>query len=143
MLTFKIPDVAKSIFSATLEVRIDDINYGNHLGHDSFISLLHEARVRFLKEMGYTELNVAGTGILVTNLVVNYLNEAFYSDTITIDIGIGDITRTRLQLIYQAMLQEQNKIIAKALTTITFFDYQKSKVAKIPQQFLSSIGLRR
>ncbi len=141
MLVFKIPDVTKAAFSTILEVRIDDINYGNHLGHDSIVSLLHEARVRFLKEIGYTELNIEGLGILVTNLVVNYLNEAFYSDKITINIEIGDVTRTSLQLIYQAMIQEKNKEIAKALTTITFYNYQKSKVAKIPQQFFSSIGL--
>jgi acyl-CoA thioester hydrolase len=142
MQNFKIPSITKIIFHTILEVRISDINYGNHLGHDSFISLLHEARVRFLKELGYTdELNINGLGMLITNLVVNYVNEAFYPDKITINIEIGDVTRTSLQLIYQAVILENNQEIAKALTTMTFYDYQKSKVAKIPQQFLTSIGL--
>ena len=49
---FKIPSIQKIAFTTTLDVRISDINYGNHLGHDSLISLLHEARMRFLKQTG-------------------------------------------------------------------------------------------
>src|SRR6185437_3699993 len=107
MQNFKVAAITKVMFHTTLEVRISDINYGNHLGHDLLVSLLHEARVRFLKKLGYdNELNIDGMGMLMTNLVVNYLNEAFYADKLTINIGIGEITRTSVQLIYQAMIEE-------------------------------------
>ena len=142
MKIFRVPTVEKPIFQTTLDVRINDINYGNHLGHDSFISLLHEARIQFLKKMGYiNELNIEGLGMLITNIYVNYTNESFYSDKITINIEIGETTKTTIQLIYQASLEEANKKIANALTTMTFYNYQTSKVAKIPQKFLSNIGL--
>ncbi|MDI9819123.1 MULTISPECIES: thioesterase family protein [unclassified Legionella] len=141
MTSFKIPSIKKSIFSTAIDVRINDINYGNHLGHDSLISFFHEARVRFLRKNGYTELDIDGLGILVTNLVVNYINEAFYSDNIMIDLGIGEIKRTSVDLIYQAKIQETKKVIASALTTITFYDYKKSKVARVPEKFLASIGI--
>jgi acyl-CoA thioesterase FadM len=42
-----------------------------------------------------------------------------------------------VQLIYQAINQETKKEIARALTTMIFYDNQKSKVSKIPQKFLS------
>lgn len=128
------------MFSTLLEVRIYDINYGNHLGHDSLISLLHEARLRFLKELGYTELDIHGLGTIITNLVVNYVHEAFYSDKIIINIEIINTSGTSLQILYQAKAAETNKEIAKALTTLSFFDYQKRKVAKIPQEFLLAIN---
>jgi acyl-CoA thioester hydrolase len=38
------------IFSTKINVRISDINYGNHVGNDSFVSILHEARVQWLKQ---------------------------------------------------------------------------------------------
>lgn len=136
MLNYKISPLDHSMFNTILEVRIYDINYGNHLGHDSLVSLFHEARVRFLKNFGYTELNINGFGILVTNLVVNYLDETFYADKIIIDIGIDNISKTSFELIYQATNHASNKIIARALTTITFYDYEKAKIAKIPQEFL-------
>ena len=141
MMNFSIPKITDCIFNTTISVRISDVNYGNHFGHDSLISFLHEARVQFLKEMGYTELDVEGLGILITNLSVNYINEAFYSNNITIKIGLGQRTRTSIQLIYNLMLSEKNIEIATALTTITFYDYKKSKVARIPQKFLASVGL--
>lgn len=141
MQSFKVPSVKKVIFNTILEVRVSDINYGNHLGHDSIVSLFHEARMRFLRKFGYkNELNIDGLGILITNLIVNYVNESFYSDKLKINIELGEMTRTSLQLLYQAVIEENNKEIARALTTMTFYDLQKSKVAKIPQRFLLLIG---
>ncbi|MCW5584156.1 MAG: thioesterase family protein, partial [Gammaproteobacteria bacterium] len=87
------------------------------------------------------ELSIDGVGILITNLVVNYINESFYLDKLVINIEISDITRTSLELIYQIMIEEDKKEIARALTTMTFYDYKKSKVANIPQCFLSTIKL--
>jgi acyl-CoA thioesterase FadM len=136
MINFKIPTITKSLFSTAIEVRISDINYGNHLGHDSLVSFFHEARVRFLRNNGYTELDIDGLGILVTQLVVNYINEAFYFDNLIIQLGIGGTTRTSVQLIYEAKIQETGKLVANGLTTITFYDYKQSKVARVPAKFL-------
>lgn len=47
-------------FSTDIRVRISDINYGMHVGHDSFLTITHEARVRFLKSLGATEGDVFG-----------------------------------------------------------------------------------
>ncbi len=139
MSTHKAPKIERILFSTTIDVRINDINYGNHLGHDSLISLLHEARVRFLKSIGFTELNICGAGILVTTLLINYLGEAFYADDLTINIGIGEITKISIELVYEVLRKETNEKIALALTTLTFFDYSKRKVTKVPQEFLSFI----
>lgn len=139
MSIFKVPSITTSIFNTTLEPRIYDINYGNHLGHDSLISLLHEARMRFLKQLGYSELNIEGLGILVTNLVVNYLGEAFYGDKLTINIGLGDVSKTSIDIIYEVKNDEKAIEVARALTTITFYDYTRKRVAKIPQGFLTKV----
>ena len=37
-------------FSTNIEVRITDINYGGHLGNDSVLEIIHEARIRMLAE---------------------------------------------------------------------------------------------
>lgn len=140
MLSLDVPKLEKSIFKTDLQVRINDINYGNHLGHDSLISLLHEARVKFLNIMGYTELDVGGLGMIMKNIVVNYSSEAFHSDIITIDIAIHSTSRTGIQILYQATNKQNKKEIATALTTMIFFDYGKSKVSKIPEIFIKSIN---
>lgn len=136
MFTHKVPNLLDKIFSTVLEVRIYDINYGHHLGHDSLVSLLHEARMRFLTKNGYSEMNIHGLGILVTNLYVNYLAESFYGNQLTIHIGINKISRTSIDFLYEVIDNSTLKSIARALTTITFYDYQHQKIAKIPEEFL-------
>ena len=78
-------------FETTLEVRIDDINYGGHLGNDSVLSLMHEARVRFFRTFGYSEMNVDGSAIIMADSVITYQSESFHGDIIRIEVGVGEI----------------------------------------------------
>lgn len=89
--------------------------------------------------MGYTELNIEGVGILVTNLAVNYKGEGFYSDRLLINLGMGDLSKVSLELLYEVHNQDTNKQIATALTTLTFYDYRKSTIVQIPQPFLQAL----
>lgn len=59
-------------FTTDLNVRIGDINYGGHLGNDAMLSLIHEARVQFLKRLRYAEHNIEGVGIIMADAVVVY-----------------------------------------------------------------------
>jgi len=43
-IKIEIPD--KFIYKTEIPIRITDINYGGHLGNDSLLSIIHEARVR-------------------------------------------------------------------------------------------------
>lgn len=140
MQKIDLPDITKPVFKTTLQVRIYDINYGRHMGHDSFVSLLHEARVRFLRNAGFTEGDVGGAGVLVTVLFVNYKAEAFYGDEIEIVIGTGEMSRTSVDLHYEMLCKNSGKIIAKAITTITFFDFAASRVVAVPGVFLDVIS---
>ncbi|MEC9409439.1 MAG: hypothetical protein VYD52_03175, partial [Pseudomonadota bacterium] len=55
-VNLELPDVFT--FSTHLTVRVSDINYGNHLGNDRMISLLHEARLRYLHDHDFSEFNI-------------------------------------------------------------------------------------
>lgn len=122
------------IFSTEIMVRITDLNYGNHLANDTLLSLLHEARVRFLASLGYTELNVAGAGIIMADAALVYKNQAYYGDSLRIDIAVGDFSRKSCDLFYRITNQEQ-KLIANCKTGIVFFDYRQSKPVSAPAPF--------
>ena len=51
-------------FRTAIALLISHINYGRHLDNAQLLGLVSEARVRFLKSMGYTELDIEGVGIL-------------------------------------------------------------------------------
>ena len=106
--------------SCQLQVRVSDVNYGGHLGHDSLISFLHEARNQLFRSMGYDELNIAGVGIILSDLAVQYKFEAFNGDTLQIDCSLTNFKRKSVDIFYKVTnLKEQE--IALAKTGIVFF----------------------
>ena len=74
MARIKIELPENSIASFTIPVRITDINYGNHVGNDSFVAIIHEARMQWLKQYGYTELQVEAVGLIMSDLAVEFQN---------------------------------------------------------------------
>lgn len=129
------------IFTTQIPLRVSDINYGNHLGHDALISILHEARVQFLKHHQYTELDVCGCGMILANINVDYLAQGFYPDTLCIAIGIREQTKTSLTLIYQVKSTQQEKDIAAGSTVMVFYDYAKQKVVRVPEELIEKLNL--
>lgn len=125
------------LFSTEIPLRIGDINYGGHLGNDAVLSLVHEARVRFLNQYGWTELNIEGRSIIMTDAVAVYKSEAFYGDTIVIEIVLSDITSTGCDVLYRLSNKERGKEVARVKTGIAFFDYRNRKVVEAPEKFLS------
>jgi len=55
-------------FRTEITVRITDLNYGGHLGNADTLVLIHEARVRFLKSYGYSEIDIEGYGTISPRL---------------------------------------------------------------------------
>lgn len=123
------------IFSAEIEVRVSDLNYGNHLGHDSLVSLLHEARVRFFRHFGMEERDMGGVGILLADLAVTYRAQVFYGQTLRIDIAIGEAGARSCDLVYRVTDRDAGEVVALAKTGIVFFDYEAKRMADIPASF--------
>ena len=76
-------------FSTEIAVCISDVNYGGHLGHDSVLSLTHEARVRLLRKYGFTEMDIDGSGLIISDVVIVYKSEAFYGEILKIEIVLA------------------------------------------------------
>ena len=133
-IKLSIPD--KIISTVTIPVRITDINYGNHLGNDALVSLVHEARMQWLKQHQYSELNIEGTSLIMSDLAVEYIREAFYGDILEINIAAGEISRVGFEIYY---LLETNRngeqiTIAKAKTGMVCYDYAAKKVVAVPDR---------
>ncbi|MFW5863743.1 MAG: acyl-CoA thioesterase [Desulfohalobiaceae bacterium] len=133
----------KFLFSTDIPIRITDINYGAHLGNDSLLSLLHEARVRFLEHFGLQELDIQGLGILIADAALQYKAQAFRGDVLRVEIGLDDVGRKGCDIVYFCSNLHSGQEIARAKTGIVFFDPQKQQVARIPDLFLQSLGLHQ
>lgn len=119
-----------------IPVRITDVNYGNHLGNDSVVSILHEARVQYLAMHDLTELKAGGTSLIMRDLVVQYQKEAFYGDVLRVDLFCGEIGGASFNLYYKITCQRKGKniLVATARTGMVCYDYDKGKIARLPAQ---------
>ena len=131
-----LPDNFK--FSTQLEVRITDINYGGHLGNDSVLGIIHEARIRLLADKGFTEQNIDGIGIIMADSVILYTSEGLYGDKLRIDVAVDEISNKGCDIYYRIVNISNQKIIVKAKTNIVFYNYTSKKVARTPEIFLNA-----
>ncbi|MBK9097561.1 MAG: thioesterase family protein [bacterium] len=139
MARIKIEIPEKFIFETEIPIRITDINYGGHLGNDSLLSIVHEARVKFLNHLNYPESNIEGVGIIMIDAGIQYKSEGFYGDVLVIEIAVTEFTGIGCDFIYKITNKETKKEIANAKTGIVFYDYQKRKTAPVPSAFRKKI----
>ena len=128
--------------SIKIPVRITDINYGDHVGNDSLVAIIHEARMQLLQLHGFTELDIEGVGLIMSDLLVEFKNESFYKDIIDVKIGSSNISKISFELYYQLTTLRNNKeiFIANAKTTMVCYDYELKKVAALPKQLIEIIS---
>ncbi len=126
----KFPD-ENPLFTTIVDVRISDINYGNHLGNDSVLSIIHEARMRMLKKWGGDELNILGNSLIMADVMIAYKGEAFYGETLNVSIYVDTCEGPSFDLIYRITTTRNDKItdIAHAKTGMICFDYNARKIA--------------
>jgi 4-hydroxybenzoyl-CoA thioesterase len=129
------------VFRTRLRVRVDDVNYGGHLGNDSVLTLCHEARLRFFAEHGQSEANLFGKAIIMSDAMVIYRAEASLGDELDISIHLDDIDRRGFDLYYGLSRGELE--IARVKTGLVFFDYEERKVVPCPEAFLRTFSSRR
>lgn len=129
------------LFTAEIMVRVSDVNYGGHLGHDTLLTILQEARILFYRSLGYRdETSFEGSvGQIIADVAVQYKSESFAGDILVIHIGTLDITKYGFDMIYRVINKSNHKDVAIAKTGIVCFDYEKRKVAPVPMSLLNSL----
>ena len=81
------------LYQTGLSVQIGDLNYGNHLSNDAVLRMVHEARIRWLAEHGYSEFDIGGCGLIMTGAAIQYRAQAMHGDQL--QIGLGTATNCK------------------------------------------------
>jgi acyl-CoA thioester hydrolase len=127
-------------FSTEIPIYIGHINYGHHLDNAQLIALVAEARVRFFKALGYTELDVEGVGIIVADVAAQYRAEAFHGETLVVDMSANDFNKYGCDLVWRVADQASRREVARGKHGIMFFDYTARKASPVPAAFMSKVG---
>lgn len=128
-------------FKTELTVRASDLNYGGHVGNDTMLTLLQEARIQYYRHLGFKdELSFDGSvGQIIADASIQYKSESFLNDVLIIEIAVSDFNKYGFDMLYRIRNKETNKEVARAKTGIVCFDYAKRKVASIPLVLLEKL----
>jgi acyl-CoA thioester hydrolase len=122
-------------FTTTIPVRVGDLNYGNHLGNDAVLALVHEARMQFLHHHGWSETDLAGVALIMADAGIVYKSEGFYGDPIEVHIAVANLSRAGFDLVYRMVNGTTGKDLALVKTGMLCFDYATRKVRSLPDAF--------
>jgi acyl-CoA thioesterase FadM len=121
------------LFETTMEVRITDLNYGNHVGNDVFLRFAQEARVRWLTQWGLSEKDIGGIGLILTEAHLLFKAQAFYGDLLKISMHCENISHASFDLVYR--MTRDSQAIVTMHTKMAGFDYTQQKVRAFPEAF--------
>ena len=123
-------------FHTTIPIRITDINYGGHAGNDSMLSIIHEARMRFLQQQDYDEKNFAGVGLIMNDVAIEFKKELFYGDVVEIAVTATAFERVSFDIFYKldTLRNGKNITVAVAKTGMVCFDYTTKKITPVPEE---------
>ena len=142
MARVKIDPPAKFPYSTTIPIRITDINYGGHVGNDTVLSIVHEARVKFYQHLGFTELNFGGVGTIMSDAAIEYKDQIYYGDEVTVSVAVAGITKISFELFYELEKRTadgKQTIAALVKTGIICYNYDLKKIVPIPAKAVEKI----
>jgi acyl-CoA thioesterase FadM len=122
-------------YTTSITVRSTDVNFANHVGNDAMISLVSEARSRFLFACGVPEAAPGAIGILITDLATVYRAEAHARDALCFEVGVMDLNRYGGDITFRITRPQDGTLVALAKQGFVFYDYGARQVAPMPDAF--------
>ncbi|TVP47218.1 MAG: acyl-CoA thioesterase [Halomonas sp.] len=116
-----------------LTVRVTDMNYGRHLGHDALVSLLHEGRIQAFASLDLPEWDMHGHPSVVADIAVQYQSEARWPDALVIETAVPE-PQGKALTIYQRIYQaDSQQIVATARINQLLIDLATGRPVEVPE----------
>ena len=126
----------KFSFETMIPIRITDLNYGSHVGNDTILSILHEARVQFLENFGYGEFNFGALSLIMSDVAIQFKSEVFYGERLIASVVAQEFSKSTFEVYYKLEKEINGKktIVALAKTGMVCYNYREKKIASIPEE---------
>ena len=130
-------------FTYEIMIQVGHINHRGHLGHDSILRILHEARANMWHALGLDELNLGDgkTGVITGDTVVTFKSEGFMFETLSVESQIDEISPDGFRVFQR--ITRAGQLVALAEVGLLGFDYKTRASAPIPETFNKALGRYR
>lgn len=126
-------------FTIPLSVRACDLNYSGHVGYQNFFIFFQEARIAYLNQFGFSELDIGGYGMIIAESNCKYRQEMYLNQQFLIGCRVHKLKSKLFIMDYQ--IESEEKICAEGFTKNFCYDYKAKKVVKLPDVFLKAVGV--
>lgn len=124
-------------FSIPIKVRIGDLNYGNHVGYQNYFLFFQDARIGYLRQFNYSEMDIEGYGMIISAADCRYKKELLLDDVIEVKCRVSNITPMLFRMDYQ--IDRSGELCAIGTTTNLCYDYKARQRVNLPEGFIQSI----
>ena len=123
------------LFSMERSVGISDVNYAKHLDSVAMVKILHEARLQFLASLGFTEGNIFGLGMVVTDLEGDCRAGSVGHGSVVRGGGGRWLNRYGFGIGLQVTNSALDAVVCNAKMGVVFFDFDRHKITELPPAF--------
>jgi acyl-CoA thioester hydrolase len=136
----KLPDNFN--FSTNIKIRISDLNYGGHVGNDSFLALIHEARQQFFNSFGYAELKIENASLIMTDALMEFKKELNYGDEVKISVVADSFDKFGFDILYKLEIVNNGVpvLAGKAKTGMLCYNYESKKIMLLPEKAVAVLA---
>ena len=115
------------VFETVMRVRNTEIDVGQYLTLESLITLLAEARARFLYSKGINEINSEYQGLIVNDLQLNVISRVRAREALLFEVGIEQIAEKSGKMAIKVTRMYDGSLVAKARKGFIQYDYRSNK----------------
>ncbi|MHC4601657.1 MAG: acyl-CoA thioesterase [Planctomycetota bacterium] len=127
-------------FETQYAVRIDDINYGGHMGNERALVLFQDGRIRFLEALGCAEKDIGeGRGLILVEATIRYRREAFLHDVLVSSITLDDLKSKSFTMRIVVAREGEDGVVLEGETKMVAYDYAAKRTAELPGPFRAAI----
>jgi YbgC/YbaW family acyl-CoA thioester hydrolase len=129
-------------FKTEIVVDIGDINYGGHLSNDKYLVIFHEARLRYLRQFDFSEMNIGNeTSLIMSEAQIKYRAEVFWNERLNVYVRITNMDKTRFTFEYLiTKINNEEVEVANGMTKMVAFDYKNRRIKRLPENFIENIN---
>ncbi|MFN3300671.1 MAG: acyl-CoA thioesterase [Sediminibacterium sp.] len=129
-------------FTTQMQIRVTDLNYGGHVGNDTILSLLQEARQQFLQSRGYAELSIESFGLIMADAMIEYKKELNHKDAIEIALVATDFDKLGFDIYYRITVLQNSEahLAVRAKTGMMLYDYSAKKKVSLTENIIQQLS---
>jgi YbgC/YbaW family acyl-CoA thioester hydrolase len=124
-------------FSIPLTVRSDDLNFAQHVAHQNYFIYFQEARIAYLGQFGFSELDICGCAMLIAEASCRYRKELFFGDRLRASCRVERLNPKTFVMAYT--LARDGVLCAEGSTTNLVVDPRQKKVVPLPDGFVAAV----